>query len=146
MPFLPPSVAAYVRKARVARLATVDAGGRPHIVPVCFVFSQAVVYTPLDEKPKEVEPARLRRVRNIVANPAVQVLVDAYAEDWDRLAYVQLRGTARLLPPGEEQAAAVVALREKYVQYRSMALEERPVIRVAVESAVWWGADWPRTR
>jgi PPOX class probable F420-dependent enzyme len=131
---------ALLAQARVARLATVDAQGRPHAVPVCFAYRDGVAYVPLDAKPKRVPPSRLRRVRNILANPEVQVLVDHYEEDWRRLAYVQLRGRATLIEPGAEHTGALALLRAKYVQYREMPLEAAPVIRIAVERAVRWSA------
>jgi PPOX class probable F420-dependent enzyme len=130
----------FLGEARVARLATVDEEGRPHVVPVCFVYREGCVYIALDEKPKRVRPERLRRVRNIRANPNVQVLVDRYDEDWSKLAFVQLRGRASLLAPGPEQALALTALRDKYVQYGAMSLAERPLIKVEVDQAVSWPA------
>lgn len=131
-------VRAFVLAQRVARLATVDAGGAPHIVPVCFALDGDTLYTPVDEKPKRGDPARLRRVRNIRANPRVQVLVDLYDDDWRRLRYVQLRGRARLVDDGDERRCAVGLLRDRYPQYRAMTLEERPLIAVEVESVVGW--------
>src|SRR3972149_5024369 len=82
---------------RGARLAPVDARDRPHVVPIVFAYADERVYTPVDLKPKSAPPKRLRRVRNIAANPQVQVLVDHYDEDWRRLGYVQLRGRAELI-------------------------------------------------
>ena len=54
--------------ARVARLATVDPDGRPHVVPICFALEGDVLYTAVDEKPKRTRA--LQRLRNIEANPA----------------------------------------------------------------------------
>jgi len=64
---------------------------------------------------------------------------DRYDEDWTRLAWVLVRGTAAVLAYGPEHAGALAALREKYPQYRAMALEDRPVIRVIVERVSSWG-------
>jgi PPOX class probable F420-dependent enzyme len=129
----------FVREARVARLATVDSGGRPHIVPVVFAYEAGVAYTPIDLKPKAAPPPRLRRVRNIEANPQVQLLIDRYDEDWRRLAFVQLRGSAEVIEAGEEYDRAVHLLEEKYPQYAALPLVGRPVIRIAVERVVSWG-------
>jgi PPOX class probable F420-dependent enzyme len=134
-----PEVEAFVAAQRVARLATVDTAGGPHVVPICFVFERDNVYSVLDAKPKRVPVERLQRVRNLLANPNVQLLVDRYDEDWTHLAFVQLRGRAKLVLPGPEQAVAVKRLREKYEQYRSMDLDESPVIRVEVLAVVSWG-------
>jgi PPOX class probable F420-dependent enzyme len=131
---------AFIESQRVARLATVDERGRPHAVPICFVLDGGVLYSVVDEKPKRGDPRALRRLRNIAANPHVQVLFDVYDDtDWTRLRYVQLRGRARIIEAGAEQVRAVALLRERYAQYRTMALEERPVIAVDVERVVEWG-------
>jgi len=132
----------FVAAARVGRLATVSPGGAPHVVPVCFVLDGDDVYVALDEKPKRVAPERLRRVRNIRANPRVQLLADVYDEDWSRLAFVQADGRATLVQPGGPgHARAIALLREKYPQYRDMALETRPVIAIVVERWRSWSAS-----
>ena len=124
---------------RAARLATVDDQGRPHIVPIVFVFDGKAVYTPIDRKPKTVGPEGLRRVRNIRSNPHVQVLVDHYDDDWTSLGYVQLRGTAALLESGAEYRTAIGLLKAKYPQYRELSLEGCPLIKIIVEHVVAWG-------
>ncbi len=135
---LSPDLKAFVRDARVARLATVDEHNRPHVVPVCFVYRDAIAHIVLDAKPKRVPVTSLRRVRNLLANPEVQLLIDRYEEDWSRLAYVQLRGRASLIEAGPEQADALARLRTKYPQYESMAPDDAPVIRIEVYDAVAW--------
>lgn len=143
---LSPQEEAFLREQRVARLATADAQGRPSLVPVCFVYLDGVVYTAVDEKPKlalsdaEGSGQRLRRLRNIEENPRVALLFDRYEDDWERLGWVLLRGRASLVSEAAERARALAALREKYRQYQSMALEERPLIRVEPEQASSWGA------
>ena len=131
--------AAFVNSQRAARLATVDGRGRPHVVPVCFALEGATLYIAIDEKPKSGDPRRLRRLRNIQGNAQVQVLFDVYEDaDWSRLRYAQLRGRARIIEAGDEHARALALLRERYPQYRTMALESRPVIAVDVERVVEW--------
>ncbi|MPZ50879.1 MAG: TIGR03668 family PPOX class F420-dependent oxidoreductase [Dehalococcoidia bacterium] len=137
---LTPAQTEFVREARVARLATVDAENRPHVVPVCFVYEADAVYSVLDAKPKRVPAERLQRVRNIRANPNVQLLIDRYEEGWTRLAYVQLRGVASILLSGSEHASAIELLRAKYQQYASMPIDAQPVIKIAVEGVVAWDA------
>lgn len=129
----------FVRTRRVARLATVDARGRPHIVPVVFVYRAGTLYTPIDAKPKSAAPRDLQRVRNILRNPSVQLLFDRYDEDWRELGYAQLRGRARLIERGPEHARALRALERKYAQYGDLPLAGRPVIKVTVERWVAWG-------
>jgi PPOX class probable F420-dependent enzyme len=127
--------------ARVARLATADAAGRPYVVPVCFAESGGVIYIALDAKPKSVPPARLKRVRNILANPYVSFLVDTYSDDWSRLSYVQVNGTAALAETGSEHhTAAIPLLREKYPQYLDMPIEREPVIVITPTSVHRWQA------
>jgi coenzyme F420-0:L-glutamate ligase/coenzyme F420-1:gamma-L-glutamate ligase len=132
---------------RVARLATVSADGGPHLVPVCYhapVTDARLVALDivLDEKPKRVPPERLRRVRNLLANPAVSLLLDRYDDaDWRRLAWLRVDGQARLLPPNDAaHGEALAGLRAKYSQYRAMALEDRPVIRITPAKVSSWGA------
>ncbi|MEX2246902.1 MAG: TIGR03668 family PPOX class F420-dependent oxidoreductase [Dehalococcoidia bacterium] len=135
-------VRAFIEARRVGRLGTVDGAGRPHVVPVCFAVDGDVVYVAVDEKPKAGDPRRLRRIRNIEAEPQVQLLFDAYDDaDWSRLRFAQLRGRARIVEGGEEHARALGLLRGRYAQYRAMALESRPVIAVDVERVVAWRAD-----
>src|SRR5689334_19226144 len=85
---------AFVQRQRVARPATADVEGRPHVVPVCYAFDGARFYIPLDEKPKRVAARQLKRVRNIAARPEVSLVIDRYDDDWSRLAYVQVAARA----------------------------------------------------
>ncbi|MCT9108250.1 TIGR03668 family PPOX class F420-dependent oxidoreductase [Streptomyces mirabilis] len=125
--------------ARVARLATVDVEGRPHLVPLVFAARGGEIVTAVDHKPKTSR--RLRRLRNIAAHPAVCLLVDAYDEDWEQLWWVRVDGDARVLPPGTQDAytAAIDLLREKYAQYRQRP-PDGPVIAVTVHRWHGWRA------
>ena len=143
MPAQLKAVESFLQAQRVARLATVDARGRPHVVPIVFAYADGCVYTPVDRKPKSAPPKRLRRVRNIAANPQVQVLVDHYDEDWRRLGYVQLRGRAELIERGSEYRRALRLLERKYPQYADLPLGGRPVIKVTVDHVVSWGQLTP---
>jgi coenzyme F420-0:L-glutamate ligase/coenzyme F420-1:gamma-L-glutamate ligase len=138
---LSPEQTAFLVRRRVARLATADGEGEPHVVPVCFAYFRGAIYVALDEKPKDVPPTRLKRVRNILENPNVALVADRYAEDWSLLAFVMVRGRAELLEPSaEEHAAAVRLLRGKYHQYEKMRIEENPVIVVRPQRVASWGA------
>ena len=131
-----------LKKARVARLATVDAKMRPHIVPVCFVYDGKLVYTAVDRKPKRVPVERLARLQNIRAVPRVALLIDEYDEDWTRLWYILIRGKAKLIPPSahEERTRAIRRLRAKYPQYADgMLADDAPIIRITPERATAWG-------
>lgn len=130
---------AFIEGQRIARFATVDGEGKPHVVPICFCLIGDHLYTPIDEKPKRGSPANLRRIRNIAASPNVQVLFDVYDDrDWTTLRYLQLRGTASLIDDAAQRASVFAALRARYVQYEHMSLEERPIIRIAIERVVEW--------
>lgn len=137
---------AFLRAARVAHLATADASGRPHVVPICFVLDDKEIFSPIDEKPKRTPQRPLKRLRNISENPNVALVIDRYAEDWRKLAYVLAIGTAKILLRGKRHHKAVRLLRRKYPQYRSMALEQRPIIRILPTRAVSWAASKPAPR
>ena len=130
----------FIERARVGRLATADADGPPHAVPICFALVGASVVTPIDEKPKDAPPIELRRVRDIEANPYVSLVVDRWSEDWDDLGWVQVRGRASLVDAdGAGHWEAITALRGKYDQYEDHALEERPLVRIEPGHVVSWG-------
>lgn len=131
VPPLGESQARFLADSRVARLATADARGRPHVIPVCFAFDGEAIYIVLDQKPKSVELTRLRRVRNIFDNPQAALVVDHWDEDWQALRYVLVSCRAELLESeGDEEVRAIAMLREKYRQYREMALDGNPVIKL----------------
>jgi PPOX class probable F420-dependent enzyme len=103
--------------ARVARLATADAAGRPHIVPIAFAVDGDRAYSAVDAKPKRT--TALRRLANVRENPAVAILVDHYDEDWETLWWVRADGQARVLEPDCLEARHGVALlRNRYPQQR----------------------------
>jgi len=125
--------------ARVAHLATADQYARPHAVPIVFVVRDDRLYFPLDRKPKrEDDWHMLRRVRNIETNGRVAIVVDHFDEDWTKLAWVLLEGTATILESGKERDSAAAQLAAKYAQYANGGLTGRPVVAVAVERAVSW--------
>jgi len=133
---------AFVLSQRVAHLATADASGSPHVIPVCYAFDGTRFYTPLDEKPKRVAGNKLRRVRNIEARHEASLVIDRYDdEDWSQLGYILIYGRADLLPPEDERHAHIVELlRERYLQYRSMALEKYALIMITPERISLWGS------
>ncbi|MGQ0550774.1 MAG: TIGR03668 family PPOX class F420-dependent oxidoreductase [Armatimonadota bacterium] len=140
---LPAAVARFLRRQPVARLATADATGRPHVVPICFAVASATLYTVIDRKPKRVAAKELRRLRNVRENPRVAAVVDVYADNWSHLGFVLLEGRARILERGRVHAKALELLRQKYPQYQRMALNDRPVIAIRIHRVVRWGRVAP---
>jgi PPOX class probable F420-dependent enzyme len=129
----------FLSAQRVGHLATADGGAIPHVVPVCFTIWRGTLYITIDEKPKRVAGAALKRVRNIERNPMVAVVVDRYDEDWMRLGWVMLRGRAEILRAGAEHDRAQELLRSRYRQLAAMQIAERPVIAVRLERVTSWG-------
>jgi PPOX class probable F420-dependent enzyme len=134
----------------VARLATADASDRPHLVPVTFALDAAAadtavgerIYIAVDHKPKTT--TNLKRLRNIAENPAVSLLADYYAEDWDTLWWARADGRAAVVAgdaggPDDEalRVRAIGLLAGKYPQYR----ERRPEGPLIVISVTHW-AGW----
>jgi PPOX class probable F420-dependent enzyme len=124
--------------AQVARLATTDPDGRPHLVPIVFALEGDRLYSAVDRKPKRSQT--LRRIENARARPDVTVLVDHYEDDWGRLWWIRLRGRARVLDDGEERKRALVLLAEKYPQYRAEP-PDGPVLAVDVAETRGWSAS-----
>ena len=124
--------------SRVGRLATADAKGVPHLVPVCFAVDGMSAYITVDEKPKRTD-IPLKRLRNIQENPAVALTVDRWDEDWSRLAWIMLRGNAEILDVGVEHNAAQARLRARYPQYCSMDIAPLPVIAIRIARVLGWG-------
>jgi PPOX class probable F420-dependent enzyme len=122
--------------ARVARLATADSSGRPHLVPIVFAVEGDRVYSAVDAKPKRT--TALRRLANVRQNPVVALLVDHYDEaDWDALWWVRADGRGRLLEPEESEAQrAIVLLGDRYPQQRATGA----VLAVDVERWSGWSA------
>jgi PPOX class probable F420-dependent enzyme len=132
MPSWPPAIAEErLALARVGRLATVTAAGRPHVVPVCFALTGGRIVTAVDAKPKTT--TALARLDNVRATGGASLLVDHYEEDWSRLWWVRVDGAAEVI----ESDAAIDALAAKYEQYRS-ARPAGPVIAIAPERWRSW--------
>jgi PPOX class probable F420-dependent enzyme len=122
--------------ARVARLATADAAGRPHIVPVTFAVDGEVVYTAVDAKPKR--STALKRLANVAANPAVAMLVDHYADDWSELWWVRADGTGRVIDSEDpEGVRALSLLADRYPRFAARGV----VLAVDVRRWSGWAAS-----
>ena len=141
----------FLALTRRAVLATIDPEGKPRLVPICHVLGESedrvgrpLLYTPIDEKTKaSPDPRALSRVKDLLILPDAVVLADRWDEDWSRLGWIRVYGRATILEPQPhevvEHATAVAALREKYSQYLTQRLEERPIIRIAIDRSRSWG-------
>jgi PPOX class probable F420-dependent enzyme len=129
----------FLNRQRAGHLATADAHAVPHVVPVCFAAAGETLYTTVDEKPKRETGAPLKRVRNVLENPAAAFVVDRYDEDWTRLGWVMLRGRAVILEAGQEHDAAQALLRARYPQLAAMQIATLPVIALRIERVTSWG-------
>ena len=133
----------------IARLATVGASGKPHLVPVTFAVIEAgtpgapaevtdavveLVVFAIDHKPKST--TALRRLDNIAANPRVAFLADYYDDDWSKLWWVRVDARAGILD-GADRARAIAALRAKYQQYERVA-PHGVVVGAAVSNWSGW--------
>jgi PPOX class probable F420-dependent enzyme len=120
----------------VARLATADAEGRPHLVPVVFAVANACIYSVVDAKPKRT--TSLRRLANVRENPHVALLVDHYDEDWSALWWVRADGSARVLDMDLPEAGRAIALlKRRYAQQQAAG----SVLAVDVERWTGWSAS-----
>ena len=128
---------ARVAAARVARLATVEADGRPHVVPCCFVLDDVTAYSAVDDKPKRRQ--QLRRLANVRARPVATLLIDEYHEDWAGLWWIRIGGPARVIESGPSHDRAVQLLLRKYPQYLHHRLDG-PVLAVELASWQTWKA------
>lgn len=126
---------------RIARMATVDESGNPLVLPVCFAYDGTYIYSPIDNKPKSVPVEKLKRVRNIINNSNISLVIDNYVENWSLLYYLIIQGTAEMIYKGHEYQNALTILDEKYYQYVEMELKSlgAPVIKITPEKIISWG-------
>lgn len=133
---------ARLRAARVGRLATLRPDLTPHVVPFVFVViereAKVHVYWVVDRKRKR--PRRLQRLKNVEKNPAVEIVVDSYDEEWHRLWWVRASGTARVVRGADERATALAALRAKYPQY-VIVPPSGPVVAIEIGRIAGWEAE-----
>ncbi|MBX3026247.1 TIGR03668 family PPOX class F420-dependent oxidoreductase [bacterium] len=132
----------FLDRHHVAHLATADADGAPHVIPLCFVRLADRLYFVADDKPKRDGPRALRRLANIAANPRAALVVDDYDDDWSRLAYLLLELAASEVVDGAEYAEALAALRARYPHYRTMPLARatHPMVRLVPRRWHLWRA------
>ena len=132
---------ALVERHRVARLATADAAGVPHVIPICYALVGDAFYFVIDDKPKRSRRG-LKRLRNIAENPQVALVFDEYDEDWSRLAFLLVQGDAALVTDLNEYGTVLESLRRRYPQYRQMPLQcaSHPMVRITPHRHHLWRA------
>ncbi len=128
----------FLEAERVARLATADRRGQPHVVPICYALVGDLVCFTIDEKPKK-KTRGLKRLDNIRANPKVALVIDRYDEDWSKLGWLMIQGDADILADGDLHQKAQERLRERYSQLQSMRIETLPVVAITVTKINGWG-------
>lgn len=133
----PDEISTQLHRARSATLGTVDERGRVHLVPIVFAYEDGFLYTAVDRKPKST--LRLKRLRNIEANPNVSVLIDHYDDDWTTLWWVRIDGTARVDRSGPAARKGLALLTGKYEVYKTQP-PPGPVIEMRVETVRAWSA------
>lgn len=134
------AAAGFISSARVGRLGTADASGQPLVVPICYAFDGAALFSAIDAKPKTSATERLKRIRNIRENPRVCLVIDQYDEDWQKLRYVMIQGDAAVLTSGSEFTHGADLLRAKYPQYQTMGLDREAgtMIKVTPARVIQW--------
>ena len=129
----------FIEAQPVAHLATADQHGLPHVIPICFVIDAHSLFVAVDQKPKKSSERPLKRIRNVIENPNVTVVIDRYDDDWTKLAWIMLRGTAEVLHDGNEYDRSQNQLKVRYPQYRTMDLAGLPVIAIRISKVTAWG-------
>jgi pyridoxamine 5'-phosphate oxidase family protein len=90
----------YLAEQRLGRLATVNAAGQPHVVPVSFSFEAETETIALGG----VNVAGTKKVRDLLTNAKAALVVDDIASfnPW-RVRGIEIRGTAELVEAGGER-------------------------------------------
>src|ERR1700730_12660303 len=130
--------ARFLASRRVGHLATADGRALPHLVPVCFAVSEGALYITIDQKPKG-DVGALKRLRNIIENPAAAFVADRWDEDWSRLGWGMLRRPAEILAGGAEDDRGRTRRRPRYRQDQGMELDGLPVIAIRIARVTSWG-------
>jgi pyridoxine/pyridoxamine 5'-phosphate oxidase len=119
--------ASFVRWERVARFATVDAEGAPHVVPICPVLDGGAVVFASEATVK---------LRHLRSDPRCALIFDSYVEDWNLNRQVQVRGIAAVLTDGPTWERGKALLDEKFRQYQPLfpiVVGQTSIVRVEIE-------------
>jgi inorganic pyrophosphatase len=135
----------FIANHRIAHLASVDSGERPHAIPIVYAFDGDKLFSSVEDKAKRTGPFQLARVRNILTSHKVFLLIDDYDEDWSKLAWVQVRGNAIVKTKGQDYEKGVDLLTLKYPQYKNIPIISKPLIIITPQKINGWRAtDLPQ--
>ena len=110
----------YLANRHLGRLATVDADGLPHVVPLGWSYNAALDTVDVGGR----DFARTKKFRNVRANPKVALVIDDVLPPWQPRC-VMVRGEAEALDE------AVSADGEQL----------GPIIRIHPTQVISWGLD-----
>ena len=133
MASLSPGQMEFIDPLPVARLATVDAEGAPHVVPICPVLDlDRIVFT---------SQAGTAKADNMEGDPRVSICWDEYLDDWDRLCQVIVFGRAMRVESGFEFDRDRALLIEKFPQFLTQSLIQDGdlIFEVKVDRVSSWG-------
>jgi PPOX class probable F420-dependent enzyme len=136
---LPDWARALLDSARIAHLGFIDSNDQPRVLPVSFALDSGCFYTAVDHKPKRSRKSELARITYLRRNPKAALTVDVYAEDWTKLAWVQLLCQVQILD-APQRPAALQALKAKYPQYQTTT-PAGPLIEGLPDRALHWQAS-----
>ena len=121
---------------RVAHVATADAHGIPHVVPVCLVVEAGRLYFASGKTGRKIE--------NLRTNPEVAVSADDYTEAWGGLRGVVVQGPARVHARTRTFRRIRRRLYAKYPQYVTEATlgdADSVVVEITPRRVYAWGFD-----
>ena len=128
-------LAEFVQLERVCRVATSGAAGMPHVVPVCHALGGGKLY---------IGSGTGRKMKNLVENPQVTVVVDVYSDAWSLLRGVMIQGRAKLVRRGPGFRRGRDLLYRKYPQYRreaALSPSDSVIVEITPTRVFSWGFE-----
>ena len=128
-------LAEFVQLERVCRVATSGAAGMPHVVPVCHALGGGKLY---------IGSGTGRKMKNLVENPQVTMVVDVYSDAWSLLRGVMIQGRAKLVRRGAGFRRGRDLLYRKYPQYRreaALSPSDSVIVEITPTRVFSWGFE-----
>lgn len=119
----------YLDRARVCRVGSIGANGRPHVAPLCHAVVGRTLYVATERNG--------RTARNLRKKSRATIVCDDYSEDWGDLRGIEVHARSKSVDRGTELAKAQRALTHKFRQYRTTELDF--VLAFKIEGARSWG-------